>query len=222
MDDHDKLVSYNQAFESLLTGLGKDKNITDYLQVVPNQSDPNLLMAKITGKDYLVIKKQIKQNENLLVGIETSGVTDLLEALNDLKRHKYELEAVFEHSYDGIYLTNREGVTIRTNAAIERITGIPKHYYLGKNVKDLVRRGILKNSVTEEALKKKKTVSFVQKNYIGNITLLTGTPVLDSQGNIDMIVTNIRDLTDLNRIQAEQIDYLKDHEFQTEAPQPKK
>lgn len=221
MDDHDKLVSYNQAFESLLTGLGKDKNITDYLQVVPNQSDPNLLMAKITGKDYLVIKKQIKQNENLLVGIETSGVTDLLEALNDLKRHKYELEAVFEHSYDGIYLTNREGVTIRTNAAIERITGIPKHYYLGKNVKDLVRRGILKNSVTEEALKKKKTVSFVQKNYIGNITLLTGTPVLDSQGNIDMIVTNIRDLTDLNRIQAEQIDYLKDHEFQTEAPQPK-
>ncbi len=87
----------------------------------------------------------------------------MLEALNDLKRHKYELEAVFEHSYDDIYLTNREGVTIRTNAAIERITGIPKHYYLGKNVKDLVRRGILKNSVTEEALKKKKTVSFVQK-----------------------------------------------------------
>lgn len=145
----------------------------------------------------------------------------MLEALNDLKRHKYELEAVFEHSYDDIYLTNREGVTIRTNAAIERITGIPKHYYLGKNVKDLVRRGILKNSVTEEALKKKKAVSFVQKNYIGNITLLTGTPVLDSQGNIDMIVTNIRDLTDLNRIQAKQIDYLKDHEFQTEAPQPK-
>ncbi len=50
MDDHDKLVSYNQVFESLLTGLGKDKNITDYLQVVPNQSDPNLLMAKSPGK----------------------------------------------------------------------------------------------------------------------------------------------------------------------------
>lgn len=221
MDDYDKLVSYNEAFESLLKELGEDKNITDLLQVVPKQSDSNLLMAKITEKDYLFIKKQIKQNKNLLIGIETSGISNLLDVLDDLEQTKHELEAVFEHSYDGIYLTNREGVTVRTNAAIERITGIPKQYYLGKNVKNLMERGILKNSVTEEALKKKKIVSFVQKNYIGNITLLTGTPVLDSQGNIDMVVTNIRDLTDLNRIQAEQIDYLTDHEFKLKPSQPK-
>jgi len=221
MDDYDKLVSYNEAFESLLKELGEDKNITDLLQVVPKQSDSNLLMAKITEKDYLFIKKQIKQNKNLLIGIETSGISNLLDVLDDLEQTKHELEVVFEHSYDGIYLTNREGVTVRTNAAIERITGIPKQYYLGKNVKNLMERGILKNSVTEEALKKKKIVSFVQKNYIGNITLLTGTPVLDSQGNIDMVVTNIRDLTDLNRIQAEQIDYLTDHEFKSKPSQPK-
>lgn len=221
MDDYDKLVSYNEAFESLLKELGEDKNITDLLQVVPKQSDSNLLMAKITEKDYLFIKKQIKQNKNLLIGIETSGISNLLDVLDDLEQTKHELEVVFEHSYDGIYLTNREGVTVRTNAAIERITGIPKQYYLGKNVKNLMERGILKNSVTEEALKKKKIVSFVQKNYIGNITLLTGTPVLDSQGNIDMVVTNIRDLTDLNRIQAEQIDYLTDHEFKLKPSQPK-
>ncbi len=43
----------------------------------------------------------------------------------------------------------------------------------------------------------------MQKNYIGNITLLTGSPIKNENGEVEKVVTVIRDLTELNRIHAE-------------------
>ncbi|GAA0480029.1 sigma 54-interacting transcriptional regulator [Salinibacillus aidingensis] len=121
----------------------------------------------------------------------------------NLKDVNRELDAIIENSYDGIYITDKNGVTLKTNSAIERITGIPKEYYIGKNVKDLIKRGILKNSVTRKVVEEKRTVSLVQNNYEGNETLLTGTPVFNENGEVEKVVTNIRDLSDLNKLQIE-------------------
>lgn len=114
-----------------------------------------------------------------------------------------ELDAIIENSYDGIYITDSKGKTLKTNSAIERITGIPKEYYIGKNVNALIERGILKNSVTNKVVKLKRTVSLVQKNYAGNETLLTGSPVYNEKGEIEKVVTNIRDLSDLMELQMQ-------------------
>ncbi|SET34687.1 PAS domain S-box-containing protein [Salinibacillus kushneri] len=120
------------------------------------------------------------------------------ENLKDVNR---ELDAIIENSYDGIYITDKNGITLKTNSAIERITGIPKDYYIGKHVDDLIKRGILKNSVTNRVVKEKRTVSLVQHNYEGNETLLTGTPVFNENGEVKKVVTNIRDLSELNTLQ---------------------
>lgn len=114
-----------------------------------------------------------------------------------------ELDAIIENSYDGIYITDSKGKTLKTNSAIERITGIPKEYYIGKNVNALIERGILKNSVTNKVVKLKRTVYLVQKNYAGNETLLTGSPVYNEKGEIEKVVTNIRDLSDLMELQMQ-------------------
>ncbi|WP_245920632.1 sigma-54 interaction domain-containing protein [Melghirimyces profundicolus] len=114
-----------------------------------------------------------------------------------------ELDAVIENAYDCIYITDRHGITLHTNSAIERLTGIPKEYYIGKDVRYLERRGILKKSVTLEVLKTGQPVSVVQETKQGKINVITGSPVLDEDGEIIRVVTNIRDVSELNRLKDE-------------------
>lgn len=142
-------------------------------------------------------------DETLYIGVETNELNSILRENEELKSLTGELDAIIENSYDAIYITDKDGFTLKTNSAIERITGIPQEYYLGKNVQALMKRGILQNSVTHKVLEHKRTISLVQKNYTGNETLLTGSPVYNDEGEIIKVVTNIRDLSDLYELQSE-------------------
>ncbi|GGE15544.1 RNA polymerase subunit sigma-54 [Marinithermofilum abyssi] len=114
-----------------------------------------------------------------------------------------ELDEIIENSYDCIYITDHHGITLHTNSAIERLTGIPKEYYIGKDVRYLERRGILKKSVTLEILKSRKPVTTIQANKQGNLNVITGSPVFNKKGEIVRVITNIRDVSELNRLKDE-------------------
>lgn len=114
-----------------------------------------------------------------------------------------DLDTLIENSYDCIYITDHNGITLHTNSAIERLTGIPKEYYVGKDVRYLEKRGILKKSVTLEVLKTGKTVSTVQANKQGKVLIITGNPVFDNEGRVVRVITNIRDVSELNRLRDE-------------------
>lgn len=136
--------------------------------------------------------------------LQTQTEISLLRGkVKELDRLNRELETIIENSYDVIYITDREGKTLRTNTAIERITGIPKEYYAGKNVNNLVERGILKESVTSKVVEKGKPVTIVQTNFEGKETLITGSPIFNEAGEIEKVVTNIRDLSELNQLHSE-------------------
>ncbi|UOK59148.1 PAS domain S-box protein [Bacillus sp. OVS6] len=146
--------------------------------------------------------KLADSSDKLYIGTVSTELISLINELKESKRVNRELDAIIENSYDGIYITDKEGITLKTNSAIERITGIPKDYYIGKNVNALINRGILENSVTHKVLDKKRSVSVVQLNRAGKETLLTGNPVFNDKGEIESIVTNIRDLSELNELQS--------------------
>ena len=138
----------------------------------------------------------------LYVGIasrELENKTSELQELQLLNRH---LDAVIENSYDGIYITNREGVTLRTNSAIERITGIPKEYYLNKKVDDLVKRGILENSVTDKVIKKREVYRMSSSIIQAKKHSLRAIRYSMNKVKSKAVVTNIRDLSDLNDLQT--------------------
>jgi PAS domain S-box-containing protein len=162
--------------------------------------DERLIQAKIKEESFVFIKEKTKDH-HVYIGICSNGLEQLLTEYNELQVANLNLDAIIENSYDGIYITDIDGNTLKTNSAIERITGIPKEYYLNKNVNDLIKKGILDVSVTDKVLKEKKTVSLVQKNFSGQETLLTGNPVFNENGDIESVVTNIRDLSDLNNLQ---------------------
>jgi PAS domain S-box-containing protein len=162
-----------------------------------------IIYASCQGKNCIFIKDQFADSEDFAyIGTFSSELTSLVQELEEARRVNRELDAIIENSYDGIYITDKDGVTVKTNSAIERLTGIPKEYYKGKKVDDLMKRGILKNSVTHRVLEKKRAVSLVQENYLGRETLLTGNPVFNDKGEIESIVTNIRDLSELNELQV--------------------
>ena len=47
-------------------------------------------------------------------------------------------------------------------------------------------------------LNKRKPVTIIQEAKTGKITLATGSPVYDKNGNIFRVVCNVRDITELN------------------------
>ena len=111
-----------------------------------------------------------------------------------------QIEAIIESSYDGIYVTDGDANTIMVNSAYEVMTGIKKEEVIGRNMRDLVREGFIDQSVTLKVLETGKRATIRQKLRSGKEILVTGNPIFDDQGNIVMVVTNDRDMTELIKL----------------------
>lgn len=205
VDEEGRLLAFNKLFkEEFSVTVQYEIKIDTLFDDWVEEPNSIIIAANLGQKDYMFVKETTQRSKSsLYFCLETSELLKMKNQIKELEKLNRELSTIFENSYDGIYITDPEGVTLKTNAAIERITGIPKEYYIGKKVDDLIKRGILKNSVTNRVIKQRSTVSVVQENFSGNEILITGNPVFNEHGDIEKIVTNIRDLSDLNELQAE-------------------
>lgn len=120
----------------------------------------------------------------------------MLEALGNIN-YLNMLEGIIETSYDGIYITDGDANTILINNSYERITGLKKEQVIGFNMADLVKRGVISQSVTLKVLNYKRSVTLHQEFNTGKSALVTGTPFFDNNEKIQMVVTNVRDITEL-------------------------
>lgn len=199
------VMSYNQLMERRLENDVKvGKHVQAIFSIEEAFAGTSIFSASSVRQQFIFNRNPIPETEDTLwLGLDTSALSELRDENKALKNLNHELDVIIDNSYDGIYITDSEGVTLKTNSAIERITSIPKEYYIGKNVDSLIKRGILEESVTHKVVKEKRTISVVQKNYAGSETLITGTPVFHESGEVDKIVTNIRDLSALNELQTE-------------------
>jgi PAS domain S-box-containing protein len=131
---------------------------------------------------------------------EYETIISELQSFQGLNR---ELEAIFESSYDGLYITDGKANTIRVNRAYERITGLRREELIGRNMHDLVEENVFDHSVTLEVLKKREPVTIMQVVTGDNQVIVTGTPIFDEEGEIVLVVTNVRNITELNELKAE-------------------
>lgn len=113
------------------------------------------------------------------------------------------LETVFEASYDGIYITDGDAVTIMINKSYESITGLKRENMLGKRMHELVEDQIISQSGTLAALERREPVTLEQVFKTGKHAIITSTPIFDEDGQVAMVVTNVRDITELNSLQKE-------------------
>ncbi len=127
----------------------------------------------------------------------------VLTQLEAYKQLNEELNVIINSSYDGLWICNHEGKVVRVNRASEKMSGVKQEDVLGKRMEDLVRDGFFDKSATLEVLKHRTAVTLIQKLQDGRHVLVTGNPVKDAEGNIRLVVANARDISELNRLQAE-------------------
>lgn len=199
----------------------------EIMQVFPNSGLLETLATgcpqpaqKIRLKDSLFISNRTPIFEDgEIVGAvavlqDISELENISRELENVKELNREMDAIIESSYDGLYLTNGEGITLRVNEAFENLTGVPGSEMVGHNVEDLVReRGIVSESVSALVLKERKPVTIMQRTLAGRMALTTGTPVFDRKGKIFRVVSNVRDITELMQLkqQLEQAQGLSKH-----------
>lgn len=226
VDKQSRIRVFNRAAEKLLKQ--KAENVKGKLidDVYPTSRLTNIIksgqvetLQKIMLNNHYFISNRspiIKDGEIIgAVGVlqDISELEELSRELKYVKELNEELDAIIESSYDGLYITDGNGKTLCLNKAFEMITGINGREFLGRNVHDIAREGIVSESVSSLALARKETVTIIQETRSGKTTLATGSPVFDKNGNIFRVVCNVRDITELNMLKQklEQVQGLSQH-----------
>ncbi len=137
------------------------------------------------------------------------------------------LEGVLDILHEGICISNADGVIIKMNPMYERLAGVTPESMLGKKVSFLnsekgvfdvpepnaeqVERakGIFMGPVSPLILKSKRPANSVQQTSGGRKNLLHGYPVLNDEGEVELVVTFVRDISHLTLFK-EQMAYHKD------------
>lgn len=165
--------------------------------------DERIYRITINRKNYLCNRIALKDRSTIIgyvLMIQEAPIDDFIT-----KR----LEAIIESSYDGIYITDGNANTLMVNRAYEILTGLNRRDLMGHNMKELEENKVVSQSATLLVLKKKKTTTIEQEFMTGKKVLVTSTPIFDESGEVEMVVTNVRDITSLAKLQ-DQLEHSKE------------
>ncbi|UHR01940.1 sigma 54-interacting transcriptional regulator [Peptoniphilus sp. GNH] len=114
-----------------------------------------------------------------------------------------DFEKICENVFDGIFVADRNGNAIYINSSYANYAGTPREEIVGKNIKEL--DGVLyRGSVGLDVIRKKDridSIGYLFKNKIP--VLVTGVPVFDEAGNVEMVVISNRNLTELDKLKRD-------------------
>ena len=106
------------------------------------------------------------------------------------------IDAILDLMEEGIFLSDRDGMTVRVNKAYEQLTGTNRKQLEGKSVHQLVEEGVFNRILNPVIVKEKKPASDVQEFGKEKKTLhLRGFPIFDNQGEVCLVATFARDIS---------------------------
>ena len=111
------------------------------------------------------------------------------------------LITAIESSYDGIYITDGKANTLMVNKGYESISGLKRQDMIGRNMRDLEEDGVISKSGTLLALETGVSVTLEQSFKTGKRVLITSNPIFDEEDNIVMVLTNVRDITEIRSLE---------------------
>jgi PAS domain S-box-containing protein len=111
-------------------------------------------------------------------------------------------ESILNLIPDAVYISSREGTTLFVNRRWETLSGISASDVLGKNVRSLITEGVFTQIVNPNVVATGKQTMLVQE-LKGRKVVINGYPVMDKCGNVDLVVTFVRDVTAFNNLKAE-------------------
>ncbi len=229
VDDEERITVFNRSLEdvsgiSAQEAYGKQINevfdMSGLGKILKSGAKEKLQKIKYQGKTLLSNRAPIAVDGKITGAVaclqDISELESVVAELETTKKLNQQLDAIFESSYDGLYINDGEGNTLRLNKAFERIMGVYAEECVGRNMVDLVREGYFTRSGTLLAMEKKHSVTIPLQSKTGKNALVTSNPIFDEDGNIVLIVTNVRDLTDLIKLEREleDVKVLREREFE--------
>lgn len=141
---------------------------------------------------------------------------------NDLFFNADFILSLIENSYDGIFITDKNGLVLYVNNAYEKLAGHDRSEYIGKYMTDLLSSGIMDTYITKDVVASGEIITAREELVSGKKVLITGSPVFNDSGEIIAVVTNVRDVSDIislekkNSLSKEVISLYKKQYFNSE------
>lgn len=100
------------------------------------------------------------------------------------------LDALHDHYKESIFITDGEGRVIYVNKVAADRLNITCDELLGKTVRELLSAGIYEKSTVLDAIKTKHPIAGPIIENSDHLSFSNSVPVLDEDGNVEMVVTN--------------------------------
>ena len=213
VNDEEKITIINEAacglFELTEEIHGNkicDINNKALLKLVKNQSEEIKKNIKIKGKKYFCRSTLVEMDDfkgRLILLIEETVIDSISTELSEMRFMKEEMDKIIENSYDYIFVTDAQGNVKKINDAYTRITGYKAEEILGENIFNLVKKRYFDRAASIDVIETRKTITLTQTLKSGKTVLVTGNPIFSESGEFIGVVTNGRDITELNRLKSE-------------------
>lgn len=204
------IIDFNKAAEALL-GINPEKAMNRPINgVIPFDGLMDVLAARqcqksqkidIGGRTINVSLAPIAQDGKITGAVAVFDDISVWEAmareLVNVKELKDDLEAIFNSSYDEIFVIDGKGIVIKVNKISETYYGVKTDKIIGQNVLELEKKGFFRPSVTRMVFEEKRRVTAAQKTNSGKELIVTANPVFNEAGEIIRVVVNSRDITEL-------------------------
>ena len=155
------------------------------------------------GKNFKVRFMPVN-NGHVAMLLPSQSREELEKELAEARETLFDLDAAFNFSYDGIFITDGNAVGLRINESYSRVTGIENAQdMVGMTMQEAVKQGIVSESVSLLVLKNRKAMSTRPKVSSGKEILMTGTPVFNDEGEIVRVISNVRDISELLKLNKE-------------------
>jgi len=106
------------------------------------------------------------------------------------------LELAFDNVYNGIYIADGHGVTIKVNRTFEEMSGFTNEELAGKSLYDLVGvDNYFSGAATLIVLERKAPATATYSTKTNRKLLVKGRPIFDEEGEIRYVINTIWDLT---------------------------
>jgi len=145
-----------------------------------------------------------REKDEALLQYKENLEKEVKEQTKEINATNRQLETILNASSESIWVCDGTGKVISINRAAEKLLHITSHDVVGKNIRSLEKKDFFDHSATLKVLKTRKTVTILQNIKKPRKQLMvTGTPVFNDSGDIEMVIVNERDLTFLNEMKDE-------------------
>lgn len=216
IDGNGRVKACNEAAFEIL-GLSSREVLNTYsLDTVPELALEEILREgyvqrterlEFRGRPLLCSKipllKAEGATEGLIVFQHVSDYRSVVAELDAARSVSKKLDVIIESSFDGIFITDGQANALMVNKSYETITGLKREDLIGHNMHELVETKVISESASLLVLQNKIPITLEQEFRTGKKALVTSTPILDADGEVAMVVTNVRDITALISLQRQ-------------------